>query len=382
MKNYFKPMVLAAASASVLFSCKENENLNGPIPSSESLSSFFERHKEKPQQFTIKAESGARLETVKGVTLTIQPNSFVGQDGELVQGDVVVTVTEITEPSEMILNDMPTNALVNPKNPDMPLDSVFMPDSLLVGGMLNSFGEFNVEATQGAEELDLAPTVTIEVSVPQAALPEPIMGEFKPMWDYVERSTVIQNGYNHENQINFIDYTAVDRVQVGSEWRLKNDFCMPASNGNPSLPRENDSLKFSVGELGVYRNCDVLMQDSRPKTTLFCYFTNVFDTLNVYQNNALYFKQTGSNVMIKLTDIIQNCPIDKRGLHSYQNVFAIGMEGTLLAVSSAANGKLYAEQKAITIGQPAAGKNYFGVNFTLKEVSESQLMSMINAMNN
>ena len=58
----------------------------------------------------------------------------------------------------------------------------------------------------------------------------------------------------------------------------------------------------------------------------------------------------------------------------------IGTSGTFLAMS-AKDGKFYAEMRDVTFGAPPAGKDFISYNFSLTEVSETQLLNLINQIN-
>jgi hypothetical protein len=147
----------------------------------------------------------------------------------------------------------------------------------------------------------------------------------------------------------------------------------------------NGTSSFNLDSLGQWRNCDALMNDPRPKTTAFGYFTNQWSSQSSSsylggEASMLFFKVKQQNTLVKLTGKIMTSVLGKEGLYSYQNSFPIGMEGTFMAITFK-NGKVYAEMKDVTIAAPASGKTYFPVSFSLNEVTEAQLLSLIQQLN-
>jgi hypothetical protein len=93
----------------------------------------------------------------------------------------------------------------------------------------------------------------------------------------------------------------------------------------------------------------------------------------------LFFKKAGTNTLINYSTMILNPAAGKEGFLSYQNSMPIGTSGTFLAIS-AKEGKFYAEMKDVTFVTPAAGKDFISYSFSLSEVSETQLLNLINQM--
>jgi hypothetical protein len=346
--------------------------------SNDDLASFFKSKANKSETFVVNASTGGTFTSTKGISYTIDPGIFIKPNGQTVTGNIEVTVKEVTEPSEMILNDMPTNAIENPRDTVVPKDTL----RANVGRMLESFGEIKVDAKQGAEDLQLKPNAEIEVKIPQPALPEPIIiTESYPIWSTVKKIQSVF-GHDHENRPTSVETLADNQVQTGVEWRQYPYFAQVEQTVVNNVPVT--SLNFVVDRMGEWRNCDVLVPVTTT-TTVLGFFQNVYndsansDQYGGMQPNMLFFKKKGDNVLIKLYNHILNAPVGKKGLLSYQNSFGIGMEGTFLALVKK-EGKCYAQKKAVTIGTPESGKTYFGVNFTLEEVSEDQMLSLIRSM--
>jgi hypothetical protein len=156
------------------------------------------------------------------------------------------------------------------------------------------------------------------------------------------------------------------------------------------LPGNNALLggggyNFKLDSLFQWRNCDVLYNPGGTKTTVLGYFGNKYNpsTTQNYMGqepSMLFFKVRNQNTVVKLYNTIFQPSAGKEGFLSYQNTFTVGEQGTFLAISAKDN-KFYAEMRDVTIPAPAAGKNYVPYTFNLQEVSQSQLLSLIQQMN-
>ena len=351
--------------------------LNGSTTKGD-LASVLKSAALKPEVFTVNATTGGKFTSSKGLTYTIDPGIFLKPDGQTAQGTVSVEVSEITKASEMILNDMPTNAITTPVD-SARKDTVKIQKPQEVGGMLNSFGEIKVEASQNNEELELKPDAEIKVQIPQPAVPEPILPmETVQTWENHPVSGNGLIGHNSENENVTGEITNFEKCGI---WKIIPQVCIPHVNEN-----NVQCLNMEIPKLDVWFNSDILIVTPR-QTTVLGYFTNVFndnetaDALQGRQANMLFFKKKGDNTLIKLFNHILNAADGKKGFLSVQQSFGIGMEGTFLALVSK-DGKFYAEKKAVTIAEPASGKNFVGINFTLKEITESQMLALIETMNN
>jgi hypothetical protein len=346
----------------------------------EDLKDFLKSAAQTGEKFSLNASTGGTFTTSKGNIYTIPPNAFMKADGSPVVGMVDITASEITKASEMILNDKPTNALVDSTNKN-PKDTLRADTAK--GGMLNSLGEFKVDAKQGNDALQLKPGAQIDVVVPTPKLPDQVLGaKAIPLWS---GDTVIQKnpiGYDFENNVVFTS-TPVP-VQIGTLWEQTYQDAPVQQTVINNQPVQ--TLNFGIPKLGEWRNTDVLVVVDR-RTTCLGYFTNVFNEASLtndyfgLQPNMLFFKKKGDNVMVKLYNPILNAPVGKNGFLSYQNAFGIGIEGTFLALVNK-DGKYYAQKLPMIIPEPESGKNYVGVNFTLTEVTKDQMLDLVRSMDN
>ena len=395
MKNHFSSLSIICILA-VFTSCKKKTDIDYMLPnkpassngigSKDDLAALLKSAANKSETFTVNATTGGEFTSSKGITYTIDPGIFVKPNGETAKGDVQVTVKEITETSEMILNDMPTNAIINDTVAN-PKDTMSFPKDTLInnqiedpkGGMLESFGEIKVDAKQGSDNLELKPDAEIKVEIPETALSEPITMTSVPVWSPAIAIKTSLKGHNSENNPVNDFQNITEQVTTGCIWE-QTPYIAPVivENNTPTIYCE-------IPRLNVFFNVDLLVPATR-KTTVLGYFNNVFnendstDSFEGIQSNMLFFKEKDKNGAYKLYNHILNAPAGKKGLLSYQDTFGIGMEGTFLALCSK-DGKYYVQKKAVIIGEPEAGKNFVGINFNLQEVTEAQMFALIDSMN-
>ena len=348
-----KPLFLSAIAALSIISCNKSDAPETPQNRDAALiTEFFAKNGPAVERFTVDATNGGVISTAKGTKYKIPAGAFVNASGQVVTGNVVVDIKEITKVSEMILGNKPSTTTD--------------------GGILVSYGEFFVKASQNNNQLQLKKDSTVLVQV--IAKPAAQIREM-PLWDGDSLITYTFTGYDHENTS--VTVTQQYAVNKGIQWTQANGYAL--FNGTTG------TLDFKLDSLLNWRNCDVLYNIPGVKTTVMGYFANNFneETSAAYggeQPSMLFFKPKNENSLVKLYNVILNAPVGKKGFHSYQTSIPIGLEGTFLAIS-AVNGKFYAEMKDATIAAPLAGKTYTGVTFDPQEVSETALLALINQMN-
>lgn len=356
-KNVFLAAALTLFIAAGITSCKKGADaVLPPQKDGKKLTEFFDKYQRGFETYTVDAAAGGIITTSKGTKLTIPAGAFKKPNGTLVtSGNVKVKVLDIIKPSDMLLNNIPT----------ITTD----------GAMLESFGEIRVDATLNDTVLalnDKPIMVVMPVNNGGAGQQREI-----PMWNGVDPDQIqeyVMNGHNHVNQPTTVTH------QIFMATTLQWEQIAGIGTATPT------HSTFPVDALGQWRNCDALYNDPRPKTTVLGYFGNHFNPEsndNVYsymKPSMLFFKTKTTNTLVRLTTSILNAAPGKDGFMSYQNSIPVGQEGTFLAITSM-NDKFYAELKDVTIGTPAAGTNYFGVDFNMTEVSESGLLSLINDLN-
>lgn len=344
------------------FSCKKNDapaNTNSTLQdkkSVEMMKSFFDKNRPQTEKFTVDASVGSTITLSSGTKITIPANAFKTAAGAAVTGNVDVFAKDILKPSNMILDDKPT--------------------ATADGSFLKSFGEIKVDAKQNNVPLALNRELQkpVNIAFPIAGIGANGAAIDIPVWDGDTTFTQTTSGHNHENILTTISNTVT--LRKGIAWNILNgQFAGGTATTN----------YFNLDALGAWRNTDVLYGSTGPKTTVLGYFGNWFNTQTGanymgQDPSMLFFKVAGNNTLVKLYNTIFQPAAGKEGFISYQNIFPVGIQGTFLAIS-AKNEKFYAEMRDVTISTPAAGKNYVGFDFNLTEVTETQLLSLINQMN-
>ena len=87
--------------------------------------------------------------TTKNTLIVLPVNGFKNLKGEIISGLIQVRIREYHRPSEMLLNDKPTQSF----------------DPLSVGGILESFGEFCISASQNGEPLQLREGASVSLTM-------------------------------------------------------------------------------------------------------------------------------------------------------------------------------------------------------------------------
>lgn len=355
MKKTFLSIAVIALTATLFTSCKKNDSafIGTAVDraSTQVMDAFFAKHAPKDELFNLDATTGGTITFSSGTKITFPPNAFKTAGGTVVSGNVTIRGRDILKASDMILADKPT-----------------ITDT---GSMLESFGEIIVKAEQNNNQLVLNAPKPPNVVVPIGGGANGQQREV-PMWAGDSMVSYTTTGHNHENIS--VSVTTQVGVRKGISWNQIPGFGVASPT----------TTYFPLSTLGQWVNCDALYNDPRPKTTVLGYFGDKFNTEtgNNYSStdpSTLFFKTKGTNTLIKLYNVIFAPIAGKEGLLSYQNSIPIGQEGTFLALS-AKNGKLYAEMRDVTIPAPASGKTYAGFTFNLSEVTESQLLSLINQM--
>lgn len=138
--------LLIGCLAILALSCNKHEVVPPPAPDGDALMAFHKNNvTDAEQHFVVNANAPISIVGEKGTILTLGANKLVDSDGNLVMGNVDVTLIEITKKSEMALLNKGTNG--------KKLDGTRAP---LVSG-----GEFYVSISQYGSEVTL--TAPIEV---------------------------------------------------------------------------------------------------------------------------------------------------------------------------------------------------------------------------
>ena len=318
------------------------------------MADFIEINETKFQVFTFDASKGANIISKNGTRFNIPPYAFVNNSGTPVFGNVSISIKEILSVSDMILSSKPT--LTND------------------GKLLESYGEFFVKAQQNNQNLRLR----VDSGQVAAAIKIILKNRNKqetqiPLWEGDTTISITKNGYNHEN-VSIIKTTNFP-LPKGVDWKQ-----LLAKSAFSDM----DSVRFELPELFKWINCDAIANLSATKTTVLCYFENVFNdeitaSYQGKESSMCFFKPEGKNTVVKLYNMIIDAPKGKEGFLSYQNSMPVGVKGDFF-VMSIKDEKFYCQLKTIIIAAPDIGKNYTSYSFQLKEVTELELLNTIKSL--
>ena len=142
-----KTSVLLLGMSLFLGSCEIVDD--GDQESFTSIDAYFSKKEVKPTSYKIDASIGGSFTTDKGSVLTIPENSFMTQDGKTVSGSVDIELKEVFSNADII------NSGVFPVSGN---------------NVLNSGGEFYVEARSNGELLKTSPGNFISLNIPAQAV--------------------------------------------------------------------------------------------------------------------------------------------------------------------------------------------------------------------
>lgn len=352
---------IALLSFSILAACKKepgaaagSANPADMKQGAETIAAFFDKHQTQKEHFQINATDGAVLTTRDGTRINLARNAF-RLNGSLVSGDINLWVHDILYASNMLLADNPTVSAG--------------------GDLLESYGQIILSADQGGQRLQLAPdaataglvAITFPIGMPQGR------GQL-PVWVGDTTSIATTTGYDGDNAPTAV--AAAVRLQRGIAWTQIPGAVSEASTlGN----------SFHLAALDQWFGTGMPYSDTRPKTTVLGYLGAKYNTLtgdptSVRGPSLLFFKTRATNTLVKYHQFILNPTAGKEGFLSYQGKIPVGQEGTFLAISALGD-KLYAETRDLALPEPQSGRNFVSISFKLAEVTEPQLLALIQQLN-
>ena len=154
-KTLFKFGALTLMLCLSFSSCKKKKiesQIDLPVVQPEvfnSIADFFSSKEVSSEVFTLVAENGGQFTTNKGSTVTIPANSFITMGGQLVTGAIIVKLKEIFSTNDIIYSGIFPRSNSN---------------------ILNSGGEFFIEARQNGSTLGISDGVFIGVDIPAQAI--------------------------------------------------------------------------------------------------------------------------------------------------------------------------------------------------------------------
>lgn len=209
-KNQILALVMFV-SALFLSSCKKDKTLNAlsTLESSQNVSStelkdFFTTNlKDQEQNFIIDADNPPLITGENGSTIEFFANSFMDASGNIVNGDIDITLVEIMDKSDMVLANKATLAYG--------INSDLAP---LVSG-----GELKVTAKQNGNVLKLRPGYPYKMTVPAPNGTTPDMSLFYGIntndtliWDLADSTSFLSqlNGTAYTGYIDSLNWINCD----------------------------------------------------------------------------------------------------------------------------------------------------------------------------
>ncbi len=154
MKNYSQRNLLLFVFAVSVFSCGKDYDSGSVLPSDTpgpyTLQSAMASVAVKPKVVTLNAADGGSFNGESGTRYIFPPNSFVSSTGEVIDGDVQVTVSEYLTKVDMLFSGV------------LPLSN---------GTPLISGGEVNVEAMRSGQEIKMDAGKEFTINMPQKGTP-------------------------------------------------------------------------------------------------------------------------------------------------------------------------------------------------------------------
>lgn len=135
LKSQTMRSIIAISLLTIIFmtACNETETFNGNLEQGQ-ITNFHEQLDPPLTSFFIEANLGGRFITDRNSILSFEPNIFEDQNGQSVTGQVEIQVLELLTKSEILMYGIHTYC---------------------DGKLLESGGEFKVEAFQNGEQLQL-----------------------------------------------------------------------------------------------------------------------------------------------------------------------------------------------------------------------------------
>lgn len=281
--------ILATAIVSIT-ACKKDKS----TPNYAKADDFMASHAIKEQAFSGDAGTGFTVKGEKGTTITFSPNSFTDGNGNVVTGNVTITLKEVLSKKDVLFSGVMTESN---------------------GQLLESGGELLVKAKKDGVDLRLNPAG----NGPRVEVPK-IMND-REMGLFVQEKRD-QGGSTGNNQ-----------PQNPYTW-------VPA----PYYPFGNGPNSYSFTLPGfTWVNCDRFYNDPNPKTTI--------TVLPAFQDNnqvsdlqvMLVFKNIATVITLPFNYSLQK-------FESYQNSLPVGLQADLILIGKDSDGYIQFGTQPVTIG--------------------------------
>lgn len=323
--KHLKHLTLLLAASFIIFSCKKDDTREQIDTFTPPRAEQFNKIKEdalsgRIQKFTIDAEEGANLESEKGVTIHILPNSLT-LDGEPVTGEVEIQFVELYDAGDMLATNKRTMGRLE--------------DGGLA--MIITGGAFYINAYQDGTELD--PETSISLLVPGSLTGE--ADDEMILWD----GEVDEDGN--------LTWVPKNREAGGQD-------------GKDRVMVEGTAYYATFSNFG-WTNIDKFYNDPREKTELWVKVPEGFDN----KNSAVYLKYKGEPNALASMDVYDT---EKKMFSEHYGQIPIGIECHLIfATESNENWRIAV--KSVTIEED--GTYEFSIDDT-EVLTESAMIQKIN----
>jgi hypothetical protein len=260
-----KNFVIASAIALVIMSCKKEPLVDDTaLPSTKTdttyggagsnlaswdanspntLAGWYQNKvNEASQTTTVSADSWSTVNGNQGTRIYFPSSSFTDADGNIVTGDVEVTLVEILKKSDMVLLNKTTTSN---------------------GVLLESGGELKIEAFQNGQKLGFNSAVSISINMPTYNPTEPFTSNFI--------GTLTSTG-----DVNWI-------VDQGSEWVLDSSNTFTMNFNGDSIGWINCDYFGAVGNNNVI-SVNVNEGFDASNTAVYFYFHDIYSVAPAVPN--------------------------------------------------------------------------------------------------
>jgi len=296
MKTKFSTIGFVAAAILSLSACKKNKD----IPAFAKADDFWASHKIEAQTFTGNATTGFSITGAKGTKITFPANSMVDGNGDLVAGNVTITLKEVLSRKDVLLSGVWTEAN---------------------GQLLESGGEIEVKAKKDGANLMINPAIMpdsgIVVEVPK------VMNN-RDMGLFVQEKRDQGQGGGQPG--------GGGPVQNPTTW-------VPA----PYYPFGNGPNSYSFTLPGfTWVNCDKFYSDPNPKTTITVLPDFQDDSVVTDLQVILVFKNISTVITLPFS-------YSQQKFESYANSLPIGLQADLILIGKDSGGFIQFGKQVITI---------------------------------
>ncbi len=297
--------ILLASLCNFLFVSCDNEGTTND--ESITAKEYFAQKSDNLKQVAIinTAQLPKTITLQGGTQITINSGTFT-KGGVAVSGEIKLEMYEVLKPSTAIFLGTNTNYTTG-------------------SNYLETDGFLYINASQNGVNLDQTLTKDLVISIPTTKA----------------NGTMTQLWKGNENvQIN-------GQAQFGWADVNNNDFVNNDLKFENTIWSQAGVFQFNFGKLG-WANCDVIANVGKEVTTVSVKLTGVVGTLASFRgyegDTFVFFCQKGAPIVAQLYTKVDNVTVK-----SYDNTMPVGTEGTFIAFTISATGKISVATQKITI---------------------------------